>query len=186
MHPGIGKLMIVAACMFIFGFASTWAPGIWILIGETFPTRTRAKQGALATSSNWAWNFFLAFFTPFIVSAIGFQFGFVFAACNLLGAVVVAFFLYESGGLSLEAVDRMYNDTGITPWTSRKWARDPSKARTLVHDDMGEHRKLRASTAEKGATGDGAPTQRWVEDVERHSGESGSPERGEGLVRSAV
>lgn len=27
--------------------------GVWILVGETFPTRTRAKQGALATASNW-------------------------------------------------------------------------------------------------------------------------------------
>jgi SP family sugar:H+ symporter-like MFS transporter len=52
-NQGIGKLMIVSACLFILGYASTWAPGIWILIGETFPTRTRAKQGALATASNW-------------------------------------------------------------------------------------------------------------------------------------
>lgn len=29
--------------------------GVWILIGETFPTRTRAKQGALSTASNWLW-----------------------------------------------------------------------------------------------------------------------------------
>lgn len=50
-------------------------------------------------------NFLLAFFTPFIVSAIDFRYGFVFAACNLLGAVVVWFFLYESAGLSLENVD---------------------------------------------------------------------------------
>ncbi len=45
--------MIFAACMFILGFATTWGPGIWILIGETFPTRTRARQGALSTASNW-------------------------------------------------------------------------------------------------------------------------------------
>ncbi len=72
-------VMIFSACMFILGYAMTWAPGIWILIGETFPTRTRAKQGALATASNWLWNFLLAFFTPFIVSAIDFRYGFVFA-----------------------------------------------------------------------------------------------------------
>lgn len=81
---GIGKLMIVSACMFIFGYAMTWAPGVWILIGETFPTRTRAKQGALATASNWLMNFLLAFFTPFIVSAIEFRYGFVFACMYIL------------------------------------------------------------------------------------------------------
>lgn len=132
--------MIVSACLFILGYASTWAPGIWILIGETFPTRTRAKQGALATASNWLWNFLLAFFTPFIVGDIHFRYGFIFAcelkylymliapfltpslACNLLGAVVVFFFLYESSDISLEAVNMMYNDPACKPWTSRNWA----------------------------------------------------------------
>ncbi|KAI8976337.1 general substrate transporter [Trametes punicea] len=119
---GIGKVMIVSACLFIFGYAMTWAPGIWILIGETFPTRTRARQAALSTASNWLWNFLLAFFTPFIVSAIGFQYGFIFAACNLAGAVIVYFFLYESSDLSLESVDMMYCDPACKPWTSRNWA----------------------------------------------------------------
>lgn len=99
--------MIVSACLFIFGYAMTWAPGIWILIGETFPTRTRAKQGALSTSANWLFNFLLAFFTPFIVGDIAYAYGFVFAGCNLFGAVFVYFFLYESSGLSLENVDRV-------------------------------------------------------------------------------
>ncbi|KDQ58074.1 hypothetical protein JAAARDRAFT_193541 [Jaapia argillacea MUCL 33604] len=118
----IGYLMIVSACLFIFGYAMTWAPGIWILIGETFPTRTRAKQGALATASNWLWNFLIAFFTPFIDKAIGFRYGYVFAACNLLGAVVVYFFLYESSDISLESVDQMYTDPACKPWTSSTWA----------------------------------------------------------------
>ncbi|KJA18936.1 hypothetical protein HYPSUDRAFT_44786 [Hypholoma sublateritium FD-334 SS-4] len=119
---GIGTLMIVSACMFILGYATTWAPGVWILIGETFPTKTRAKQGALSTASNWLWNFLIAFFTPFIVSAIQFRYGFIFASCNLAGAVVVYFFLYESSDLSLESVDNMYNDPTCKPWTSRTWA----------------------------------------------------------------
>ena len=97
--------MIVSACLFILGFASTWAPGAWILTGESFPTRTRSSQAAVATMSNWLWNFLLAFFTPFITQAIQFRYGFVFAACNLAGAVIVYFFAYESSGLSLEMVD---------------------------------------------------------------------------------
>lgn len=114
--------MIVSACMFIWGYAMTWAPGVWILIGETFPTRTRAMQGALSTASNWLWNFLLAFFTPFIVKSIAFRYGFVFAACNLTGSVIVYFFLYESSDLSLESVDMMYNDPYCKPWTSTTWA----------------------------------------------------------------
>ncbi|KAF9026628.1 general substrate transporter [Hymenopellis radicata] len=158
-NKGIGQLMIFSACMFILGYAMTWAPGIWILIGETFPTRTRAKQGALATASNWLWNFLLAFFTPFIVSAIDFRYGFVFASCNLMGAVVVYFFLYESSDLSLEGVDQMYNDPSCKPWTSRKWAppgykdrddlieqtRAAESGKPMAHESRTEH----VSTSEK-------------------------------------
>ncbi|KAF8225461.1 hypothetical protein L208DRAFT_1425435 [Tricholoma matsutake] len=131
-NPAIGKLMIVSACLFILGYAMTWAPGVWILTGETFPTRTRAKQGALAAASNWLWNFLLAFFTPFIVSAINFKYGFIFAACNLASAIFVYFFLYESADLSLENVDRMYNDPDCKPWTSSSWAPEGYSRYTLT------------------------------------------------------
>ncbi|KAH6901495.1 monosaccharide transporter [Coprinopsis sp. MPI-PUGE-AT-0042] len=126
---GIGKLMITSACLFILGFAMSWAPGIWIIIGETFPPKTRAKQGALSTTCNWVWNFLIAFFTPLITGSIGFRYGFVFAACNLAGAVIVYLFLYESSNLSLESVDNMYNDPECKPWSSRKWAPAGYKSR---------------------------------------------------------
>lgn len=117
----IGKLMIVAACLFIAGYASTWGPGIWIITGETFPMRTRARQAAIATTSNWTWNFLISFFSPFITGDISYAYGFVFAGCNLFGAVFVYFFLYESAGLSLEAVDEMYSTKGLKAWQSEKW-----------------------------------------------------------------
>ncbi|PPQ99376.1 hypothetical protein CVT24_009206 [Panaeolus cyanescens] len=134
-NPPIGALMIVSACLFILGYAMTWAPGVWILIGETFPTRTRAKQGALSTASNWLINFLLAFFTPFIVKAINFRYGFVFAACNLAGAIIVYFFLYESSDLTLESVDDMYNDPNCKPWTSRRWVPPGYESRYAVAQD---------------------------------------------------
>lgn len=166
-NDSIGKLMIVAACMFILGYAMTWAPGIWILIGETFPTRTRAKQGALSTASNWTWNFLLAFFTPFIVSAIQFRYGFVFAACNLLGAVVVYFFLYESSDLTLETVDQMYCDPECKPWNSRHWAPAGYESRHNLVE------QTKAAEAHKPIVG-GEESRR--EDVEK-SGDEGRTER---------
>ena len=51
-----GIVMIVAAAMFIASFASTWGPIIWVVTGETFPLRTRAKQASLATAANWLGN----------------------------------------------------------------------------------------------------------------------------------
>lgn len=52
----VGIVLIVCACMFIASFASTWGPMAWVVIGETFPLRTRAKQAAIATAGNWLGN----------------------------------------------------------------------------------------------------------------------------------
>ncbi|KAF8849309.1 hypothetical protein BDZ45DRAFT_708864 [Acephala macrosclerotiorum] len=103
-----GTVMIVFACLFIVGFATTWGPLVWACIGEMFPYRYRAVGMGLATSANWFWNFMLAFFTPFITNDIDYAYGYVFAGCNLAAFFVVFFFLVESSGKTLEEVDAMY------------------------------------------------------------------------------
>ena len=94
---------------------------IWTVQAEIFPSRYRATAMALSTASNWTWNFLISFFSPFITGDINYAYGFVFAGCNLFGAVFVYLFLYESAGLSLEAVDEMYSTKGLKAWQSEKW-----------------------------------------------------------------
>jgi len=117
----VGIVMIVSACMFIASFAGTWGPMAWVVIGETFPLRTRAKQASLATAGNWLGNFMVGFLTPLADSGISYAYGFVFAATNFCAALLVWFFLYESRTLSLENVDLMYGQDHLKPWTSSKW-----------------------------------------------------------------
>jgi len=112
--------MICFACFFIFGFATTWGPMIWTICGELYPSRYRAKAMALSTASNWLWNFLLAFFTPFITGAIDFRYGYVFAGTNILGGLIVYFFVIEGQGRTLEEIDTMYL-MGVKPWESAKW-----------------------------------------------------------------
>ncbi|KAK2612771.1 hexose transporter hxt5 [Conoideocrella luteorostrata] len=116
-----GIVMIVSACMFIASFAATWGPMAWVVIGESFPLRTRSKQASLATASNWLGNFMIGFLTPLATKGIGYGFGFVFFATNLAAALLVWFFLYESRTLSLENVDLMYGQPDLKAWTSSKW-----------------------------------------------------------------
>lgn len=54
--PTPGKVMIAFACLFIAGYAMTWAPIVWAIVGELYPTRYRATAMGLATASNWTWN----------------------------------------------------------------------------------------------------------------------------------
>ena len=45
--------IIAFVCIFIAGFAASWGPVAWILTGELFTLKTRAKQMSMATASNW-------------------------------------------------------------------------------------------------------------------------------------
>ena len=91
-----GIVMIATTCMFVASFAMTWGLFAWVVIGETFPLRTRAKQASLATTCNWLGNLLIGFLTPFANSGIGYGFGFVFFGTNLAAALITYSPLYET------------------------------------------------------------------------------------------
>lgn len=106
----------------------------------------------------------LAFFTPFITSAIDYQFGYVFAGCNFLGGLIVFFFLIESQGRTLEEIDTMYLER-VTPMKSDKWVA-PSTAEM-------------AAIRRQAGTDETAVMQEGVPDIEQpRETMSGETERG--------
>lgn len=85
----------------------------------------RARGMALATASNWLWNFLIGFFTPFIRSAIDFRYGYVFAGCLFLAVLVVYFCVIETKGRTLEEIDFMYSNK-VLAWKSSKYELPPA------------------------------------------------------------
>ncbi|TIA71954.1 hypothetical protein E3P92_02966 [Wallemia ichthyophaga] len=164
-NEGMGDLMIVSACLFIASYATTWGPACWIVTGETFPMRTRARQAAIATASNWTWNFLISFFSPFITGDIGYGYGYVFAGCNLFAAFFVFFFLYETAGLTLEAVDEMYSTDGLKAYQSGGWTPPgySSRGEVMETSKVEQYHKDHADNGEK----------RFDDDEERVSQTSG-------------
>ncbi|OBT56546.1 hypothetical protein VE04_03237 [Pseudogymnoascus sp. 24MN13] len=130
-----GTVLIVFACLFICGFASTWGPMIWAVNSVMFPYRYRANAMALATASNWIWNFLLGFFSPFITGAIDFSYGYVFAGCNLVGVAIVYFFLIESATRTIEEVDTMYL-IHVPPLKSSKWTSEMIERELAGSDNL--------------------------------------------------
>jgi MFS transporter, SP family, sugar:H+ symporter len=133
--PTAGTVMIVFTCFFIVGFATTWGPIVWAIVGELYPARYRATCMGIATASNWTWNFLISFFTPFISGAIDFQYGYVFASCCFAAAVIVYFFVCETQGRTLEEVDTMYVQH-VKPWKSSGWVA-PAHIRRAAAEDEG-------------------------------------------------
>jgi SP family sugar:H+ symporter-like MFS transporter len=138
-----GTVMIVFACFFIIGFATSWGPLVWACIGEMFPYRYRAVGMAFATSANWFWNFMLAFFTPFITGDIQYAYGYVFAGCNLAAFFVVYFFLVESSGKTLEEVDAMYL-LHVNPMKSGSFQFDEQTRKSIGQDINTDNMRLQA------------------------------------------
>ncbi|KAK5457208.1 hexose transporter hxt5 [Exophiala xenobiotica] len=154
-----GTAMIVLASFFIFGFATTWGPMIWTICGELYPSRYRAKGMALSTASNWFWNFLLAFFTPFITGDIDFLYGYVFAGCNVLGLLLIYFFVIEGQGRTLEEIDTMYL-LGIKPWDSQKWVAPPPEEIAKIRREAGtENGVAEAGEVQPIATGAAQPAR---------------------------
>lgn len=132
--PAAGTAMIVFACLFIAFYATTWGPIVWCIVGELFPSHYRAKSMALVTSSNWIWNFLIAFFTPFIINNIGFKYGYVFAGCNFAAVLIVYFFVCETQNRTLEEIDTMYI-AKVKPWKSSKWVLPSAEQERMMDRD---------------------------------------------------
>ena len=130
----IGRAMIFFACLYILGFATTWAPLAFVVVAEIFPQRIRSKGMALGTGSLWLWNFCISFFTPMITNNIGYKYGYVFSGCVLFSLFFVYFCIHETQGATLEEIDTMYG-SGVKPWNSSKYIKEIQDMRSQDHQD---------------------------------------------------
>ena len=53
--------LVAFVCFYIAFFASTWGPIAWVVTGEIFPLKIRAKAMSLSVASNWLWNWAIAY-----------------------------------------------------------------------------------------------------------------------------
>lgn len=109
-NKSVGDAMIFLSCFFIFFFATTWGPTVFVVVSETYPLRIRGKGMSLASAANWIWGFLIGFFTPFITNTIHFAYGYVFFGCLVFSLFFVFAFVPETKGLSLEDVDELYRN----------------------------------------------------------------------------
>jgi SP family sugar:H+ symporter-like MFS transporter len=150
--PTAGIVLIVFASLFVLGYATTWGPMVWTLIAEIYPSKYRARAMALATASNWTWNFLIAFFTTFITNDIDFQYGYVFAATNVVGGLIVYFFCMEGQGRTLEEIDTMYVQH-VDPRKSSKWIAPPPEEIARIRREAGTGEDVFPSTGTNTSTG---------------------------------
>lgn len=132
--PQAGNIMIVFTCLFIAAFATTWGPLVWAIVGELYPARYRAICMAMATATNWLFNFLISFFSTMITDQIDYFYGLVFAVSVVVLFFIVYFFMIETKDRSLEEIDTMYV-LHVNPITSSKWDASSLQKDGLVDTD---------------------------------------------------
>ena len=78
----------------------------WAMPSEIFPSSLRAKGVALATCSNWLNNFIIGLITPPLVINTGFGAYTFFAIFCFLSLIWTFYFVPETKGRTLEAMDQ--------------------------------------------------------------------------------
>lgn len=98
-----GRTAFFAANTFVFFFAFSWGPVVWVLLGEMFPNRIRASALAVAAAAQWVTNFLITQTFPRLSDTIGF--GGAYGLYGLFAAVSLVFvwrYVAETKGRSLE------------------------------------------------------------------------------------
>jgi len=113
------RASIAFVCIYIFFFASTWGPIAWVVTGEIFPLKVRAKALSMTTATNWLLNWAIAYSTPFLVNwgkgnaNLQAKIFFIWFGCCFLCITFVYFMIYETKGLTLEQVDELYAEVSV-------------------------------------------------------------------------
>ncbi|KAI1000647.1 Major facilitator-type transporter [Podosphaera aphanis] len=141
------KVSIAFVCFYIFFFASTWGPIAWVVTGEIYPLKVRAKALSMTTATNWLLNWSIAYSTPYLVNFgpgnlnLQSKVFFIWFGCCFVCIAFVWCLIYETKGLTLEQVDDMYNEISnasqSTTWKpSKKNHQSNSKTeKTLVEGE---------------------------------------------------
>jgi sugar porter (SP) family MFS transporter len=119
-------ILIVFVCFYIFFFAASWGPVVWVVTSEIYPLKVRAKSMSISVASNWILNFGIAYGTPYLVNTghgyanLQAKVFFVWGTFCLLSLVFVWFMVYETSKISLEQIDEMYERVDHA-WNSRSF-----------------------------------------------------------------
>ncbi|KAI6248010.1 Major facilitator-type transporter ecdD [Erysiphe necator] len=126
------KASIAFICLYIFFFSTTWGPIAWVVTGEIFPLRVRAKALSITTATNWLLNWAIAYSTPYLVNYgsgnlnLQSKIFFIWFGCCCLSVIFVWFLIYETKGLTLEQIDTMYQEVSIAS-KSHLWKPKPDQ-----------------------------------------------------------
>ena len=99
---------MILIAFYILGFAVSWGPIAWVLIGEIFPLSVRGIGSSFGSAANWLGNFIVSQFFLVLLDAFGNNVGGPFAIFGVFSALSIPFVMRlvpETNGKSLEEIE---------------------------------------------------------------------------------
>ena len=104
-----GPVALVAANVFVVSFGASWGPLVWVLLGEIFPSRIRARALGLAAAAQWIANFAITLTFPSMAAAsLPLTYG-MYALFAVASFFFVMFKIPETNGMSLEQAETLFD-----------------------------------------------------------------------------
>ncbi|KAI7204478.1 putative transporter [Hortaea werneckii] len=106
---------------YFFFFASMFGPGVWVVTGEIFPLKVRAKCLSSTTAANWFFNWLLLSSNHVwratmriwdLMSSGHLQ---ILGGFCWIAVVFVYFMIYETKDMTLEQVNELYENVKFAP-----------------------------------------------------------------------
>ncbi len=99
-------LLLISVIIYIFGFAVSWGPVVWLVCSEIFPLEGREVGMTITTMVNWTFaglvmNYALSFMGRFGNASIFW----VFAVFCVLAILFVSIYVPETKGITLEELE---------------------------------------------------------------------------------
>ncbi len=117
----VGTGPLIAAIVYIAGFALSWGPVTWVLLAEMFPNAIKSRAMALAVAAQWIANLFVSWTFKILIgnSTLNamFNHGFpywMYGLFSFLAAAFVYFYVPETKQRTLEEIQGLWTH-GRTP-----------------------------------------------------------------------
>ncbi len=102
---GVG--ILAALLVYISFFAASFAPVMWVIISEIYPSRIKGVAMSFSTAISWLCTFLTVFFAPIIQGSLGLEYLFaIFGGFSIIAFIVVKTWIPETKGKSLEQIEK--------------------------------------------------------------------------------
>ena len=103
---GPKTILLWAIIAYIFGFAVSWGPVVWIVCSEIFPLKGREIGMTITTMVNWTFAGILMRYSLSFMESFGKpSLFYLFATFCVLAIIFVAMFVPETKGITLEELE---------------------------------------------------------------------------------